>query len=297
MRQYIDIISEATAIGPFVLAPGFNPENYKLTDSMRDIKSWQAMTYDGESRYPKGKFAPVGYIWISKVDNTIIPISRGDEHHHGADMLRNYMRKTKVEFSLRDYVPVWGYGKNFIYYESEANDWTVVLRKFLAWGGINGTMTGANNLDGLAMTLKQFVAAKGRMTIEPGKLAPLGQHFMEIFQGLSQAIVAAHGSDKRAVIAKPFKVATEVASFLLQYTYELNLDHDQISGLAKQIRELGKSGDLQGLSEMFFGFNSVKRAIHEKLRHTDPNDRWEGARAKAFWGPDLALAVHVLGDL
>ncbi|RYE99687.1 MAG: hypothetical protein EOO77_35140 [Oxalobacteraceae bacterium] len=299
MRQYIDIINEAAAkvqVEPFVLAPGLDPNNYQLTDSMRDFKSWKAMTYEGDSRIKKGEFGPVGYIWISLKDNTIIPISRGDEHHEGGDVIYDLINSNQLRIgSPKEYVPIFSYGDNYIYYKEDIPKYLNVLAKFLSWGGMDGTLKGANDMRKMSMSNSQFVASKGDITIQPGHLAPLGKSFYDHYKTLQTAIIQAREATARSAQMRPFKVAADVLKFLSGHTYALNISPTVVKQQIAAVRALAKENDLQGLSDLFYGFGSMKRKIHEELRQHDPK-AWTGDTQVAFWG-DVPLAVNMLMDL
>ncbi|RYD39028.1 MAG: hypothetical protein EOP83_37470, partial [Verrucomicrobiaceae bacterium] len=184
MRDFINIINEAaTKVEPFTLAPGLDPKNYQITTSLKQIKQWKAMTYVGEGRVQQGQMGEVGYVWISIKDNTIIPISRGDEHHEGGDMVGQMNQNGKWSINRKAYIPVWPYGQNYIYYPDDIPKWIAALQKYLAWGGIDGIMSGSNDLRGVAMTLSQFANSGGDVALKPGQLAPLGQMFFDLFMG------------------------------------------------------------------------------------------------------------------
>lgn len=296
MRDFINIINEGAKIGPFTLAPGLDPNNYQITDSFKQFKSWKCMTYVGEGNVKKGEMGPVGYVWISTVDNSIIPISRGDEHHTGGDMVGQMNQLGKWSINRKQYIPVWGYGHNYIYYEEEIPLWINVLQKFLAWGGPDGIMDGANSLRDISMTLSQFANSGGDIKLKPGQLAPLGQMFFDLYTELSRTIVEARSATTRAGAAKPFQVAVTLTAFLAKNSMTLDIEPAILKALPGQIRTLAKETDLEGLMALFFNFGQIKQKVHHGLRTYDPKDVWSGPKLKAFWG-DVPLAAHMLADL
>jgi hypothetical protein len=297
--RFHQIISEAPVAGStFTLAPGLNPEHYAITDSMGDIEKWKAMTFDGDGTIKKGTMAPVGYVWISLKDNTIIPISKGDEHHEGGDMVYGMIERGKWKFNARHYQPFYGRGTNYIYYREDAPKWVATIQKFLAWGGRNGVMKGANGESGVFLNYRQFVENNGTITLTTGQLNPMGKHFYDLHKALQDAILAAHGADKPMVVMKPFKIAAEIIKFLSELSYHVpaeGLGTDRMKAFVKQVREATKERNVQVLSELMFGFESPKRAFHEKIRHTEPKD-WDYAKVQGFWG-DVEYAENLLAHL
>jgi hypothetical protein len=295
--RYQEIIAEAEAPS-FKLAPGLDPQNYEISETFADVDRWKAMTYSGDSTIPRGTLGKVGYVWISLKDNTIIPISRGDEHHEGAVMVHDLIRKKKLSINPSEYMPFWSLGNNYIYYRNTVPKWIAVIQKFLAWGGKNGVMKGSNDERGLLLDYRQFIEYEGTITLTQGKLNPLGQRFYDLHKALQDAILAAHGSDKASIVGKPFKLAADLVKFISELTFHAPADGlgpDKMKAFVKSLREVTKARDIQALSELMFGFNSPKRAFHEKIRHTGPKD-WAYSDLKAFWG-DIEYAENLLAHI
>lgn len=301
IREALTLLEAAQG---FRLHPALDPANYQITDSLRDAENWQAMTYDGNSGgTEKGQIGPVGYIMISTVDNTLIPISRGDEHHQGYDTLYDLVRKKKMDINPRNYVAVFWAGRNYIYSTSEIKPWLTALSKWLKWGGKDGYLIGANDLRKTMMTYSDFVAAKGNITIKPGELASFGKQVIGVFKMLADALEAARASDKPSAQAAAFNAALKTIKFFSDNSYEAwknGVETDDLKALVQKVRDLKKADDLQGLTELFFGFNGLKNTIHNALRETQRNMEpggkrgWNDDDRVAMWG-DINLAVDMLG--
>ena len=68
----------------FRLNDKLNPKNYRNIDDINNVANWEAKILTGNSLSSgkrKGQWEEVGYVWFSLVDNTMVPLSRSDEHH------------------------------------------------------------------------------------------------------------------------------------------------------------------------------------------------------------------------
>lgn len=299
MRNLIDIMESNSA--PFVLDPALNPQDYIMTDSLRDLAKWRARVHSGNSRGDKspdvGEMDEVGYIMISLSSNRIIPMARADEHHQGFDTLRELRG-----VNPRDYQAVWRYGNNYIYYADEVAGWLNVLTKFLAYGGPDGVLKGSNDLRGKAMTSRQFIAARGDFTIAPGSLAPMGQGIVAAYQKLAAALAKARANEAaRSVTNACFVAAHDVVKTISDIGYDAFwiAGSKDLKDLIAEIKTLKAEGDTRGLEMLFFGFNSLKNTMHNKLRKivADTKEKkWnlDSDDATAVFG-DLDLAVDLLG--
>lgn len=300
MRELMNLVEAAVAT--FRLHPALNPDNYVMTDSLGDYERWEAMTYLANSTdsgpSPKGKLKPVGYIMISLKDDTIIPISRNDEHNKGFDLMYELEKKTKGAINADDFLPIWSYGNNYIYSKEEAPELLIALTKFLSYGGPNGVLKGTSGMRGLAMSSKQFIAAGGEYEAKKHELSPLGAEVYADLQALSTAIQKASVSDSRSLTGAAFQVAGVLLKLLARdRLLEKGIDFKAIEALKPQLRDLQKAGDLRGLEEMFFGFNGVKNVIHNSLRAAlKDKTSWDSEELQSIWG-DLDLAVDMLGRL
>jgi hypothetical protein len=317
-----ELTEDAPQGAPFRLDPLVNPENYKITDSLADVKNWRAKclysaTYNDASKNKKtGDWDTVGYVMISKTGDTIIPIPRADEHHMGFDMLHDLndqLRKNaprarrgksapveEVKYiNIRDYLPIWTGGNNYIYNKVDVKDYLVVLSKYLSYGGPDGFMKGSNDMRGMVMSLSDFVKNKGPHVIKPGELAPVGKSIYAALQTAATALNAARGNPQRSAIGKAFQASLSLLDFFYKTCGQTNLGWDEIKATIKAVSALKKTGDVQKLEEIMFGFGSLKNKMHNELRatlerQTKGERSWQDDDAKATWG-DVAMAVDLLG--
>jgi hypothetical protein len=311
MRNLIDmILTEST--GTFVLDPALDPANYVMTDSLRGVSKWKAMTYVGNNGDEHiGQLIEVGYIMISKTSNRIIPISRDDEHNMGMDLLYDlaagkypYGKKSKkLAINPDDYLPIWPNGNNYIYGAKEIPDLLNALTKYLSYGGFDGMLKGTSQMTGTQMHLTDFVARKGNIQIEPGSLAPVGQKIISTFSTLA-ATIRSLGADPDPIKARKAFVAAATA---LKYIDSLSMDLDASDALlkatSKRIKAAQKANDIQELDEAFFGFHGIKNDIHIKLKTMvaqakagENMAQFYLGRAKGLWG-DVDLAIDMLGRI
>ena len=171
-----NLLAEAPKKG-FVLAPFLNPANYQITDSLKDAARWQAKILTANSAgagQKVGQMDAVGYVMISNIDNTIVPIARADEHNLGSDLLWKLTKRTS--FDPQNYTPIFSIGNNYVYSAGDLAPLLKVVKKFLSYGGNPELMLrGSNDLRGKCTTLGNFVESKGKVTVAPGKLHPVGQ--------------------------------------------------------------------------------------------------------------------------
>lgn len=121
----------------FRLPNGVPTKWFELTESMKDVENWKAKTILGnslgEDNNPKGYLDKIGYVMISLVDNTIIPISRGDEHQRGFEVL-DYFYASKYKINPDDYFPVWCFGNNYPYDKEQVSKLKIALSKAEYYG-------------------------------------------------------------------------------------------------------------------------------------------------------------------
>ncbi len=294
----------------FRLHPALDPNNYVMTHTLRDHEKWRAKTYvnnNGGEESADG-LQNVGYIMISLVDNTIVPISRDDEHHMGSDLMYDLAsgdypgpgkKKDKaLDINPSQFLPIWSYGQNYIYHEREIKPLLIALEKFLSYGGTDGILTGTNDFRGRLVRLSDFVKSKGQdlLIVSPGKLAPVGQRIYDDFKTLSEAIVQAQDSDDRIKLRPVFTFAAKLLKDLpLTLMWGLGIDVDYAKSWPGLLRELQKNNDLQGLRELFFGFHGIKNQMHVHMK-AKKDDNWHKDDLSGIWG-DVDLAIDMLARL
>lgn len=308
MRHFINIV-ESVKRAPFILHPELNPENYVMTGSLRDYKNWKAIQYEGYSKkqalagekrnakentryfYPiKGEMGEIGYVMISLIDNTIIPISRADEHLKGYVVLRDICKN--ISASPKNYKPVWCGGLNYIYYPDEIPKWLNVISKFLSYGGIDGVMEGIEDMSGLFVKMSDFVKYKGNFTITRGELAIMGKEFIERYKNVAKLIALARNDQfSKTKIKAAFKESYELIDFLKKLVI---IPWDDLIQTEKQISVLENDSNISGLEQLLFSNDSLKNKLHTEMKNTSKTDVWLYPKFKKIFG-DVDLAIDMLG--
>jgi len=285
---------------PFRLHPGLNPEDYQITDNMRDVARWRCRIFAGDERDGQNK---VGYVMISLKDDTIVPIARGDEHHRGMDLMYDFQngykkggfRIDKVEgLRASDYIPIWAHGQNYIYDPREIPNLLIAVRKFLSYGGIDGVLIGANQMSGKIVKLSTFVSLNGNLEIKAGTLAPIGQKIYDDMKKLADILrsipIDADRITARPAFVQAAKILKEMPASII---YKLGIDYDDFKELPAKLRALQKDNDYKGLEELFFAYHGVKNKMHTFMKDNKDN-MWHDRELKGIWG-DVDLAIDMLG--
>lgn len=108
---------------------------FKITDNLNDVEKWRVKILQNNSPENKrlGTFDSVGYIMVSLVDNTIIPIARSDEHQRGYEILETiYM--DEYDIIPNNYYPIFCLGNNYPYNQDEALKMKIALEKLKSYG-------------------------------------------------------------------------------------------------------------------------------------------------------------------
>ena len=303
MRELIDAIAklfeaeqldEKAAGAAFRLAPFLDPANYQITDNLGAVRRWKAKILAANNGGTIGAWDDVGYVMISKLDNTIIPIARNDEHRQGYDLLWD-MQDKGIKVTPQNYIPVFWSG-NYIYSKDEIANWLNVAGKYLAYGGPDNILKGVNSgVDGILMSLSQFVENKGAVKIEKGVLAPLGKQYLDLHTKLSEVFVQALSTQKNG---PAFAAATKMIEYYAGMHYKFAESPDELKALKKAVAEARRNADLNELQNLFFGFNSPKNKLHIEMKKAlkEGKKNWDYADMIAFWG-DLPLAIDMLARL
>jgi hypothetical protein len=316
--DYLALLVEAAARRPFRLHPGLTPEHYQITDTLRDHQRWRAITHCGTSysedylkmkgmtNIEPGAMMEIGYVMISLKDDTIIPIARGDEHHTGFDVLSDEIAKECKRnghpINTRDFLPIWSYGANYIYRESDIPVMLIALEKFLSYGGVDGPLQGANDLRKLVMNSSEFVARKGKVTVTPNTLAPAGQKIYDGFVSLAETIRAGLTTEERSAQGRAFQAAIKFAAQLTPFISYLAIDDYDVLYKPEILRGLKKEGNLAEVEKLFFGFGGIKNQIHNAIREYNVRkakkevNYFKDDRIDALWG-DPKLAEDMLGRI
>jgi hypothetical protein len=319
-----ELTEDAPPGAPFQLDPVLDHANYQITDSLADVKTWKGKcfysgSYTDESKNKNpGDWDTIGYVMISKTRNTIIPIPRTDEHHTGYSMLHDLNKRIQknaprarrgknmpVEevkyIDVADYIPIWTGGNNYIYDKSQVKDLLVVLKKYLGYGGPDGFMIGSNDMKGMVMSLSDFVRNNGPYVIRTGELAPIGKSIYAALKTVATALQAARNNPhQRSLLGKAFQASLSLLTLLYKTTSMNGLEWQEIKEVTKQVTALKKTGDVQQLEQIMFGFSSLKNKLHNRVREClerkNNGDRssWDDPDIMATWG-DLGMAIDLLG--
>lgn len=274
---------EAKAV--FRLHPSLDSDKYQITNSLVQHSRWKAYSY-----YEK-KMDDIGYIMISLNDDTIIPIARGDEHHRGYDLL--YDMQNKWDIDPESFVPVWKLGKNYFFDREDIKPMKVALRKFLAYGGVDGPIYGGNEFKKLMMFSSEFIDYNGdHVNIEHEGLAPVGQRVYDLLNGLGKTIQIASSTDRASITGKAFQEAKTFMKTIYPL-YQLSVEPKYY----EEFNIIMKNKDLKELENFIFGFNGVKNTIHKYLKEiSEQPDEWRKTDLRSLWG-DIDLAIAMLGDM
>ena len=302
----------------FRLHPALDPQNYAMSGSLANVRRWKAFCYVANDCEEKeaGRMQEVGYVMVSLVDDTVIPIARGDEHHRGYDLLHDFAsgeyttyamarmrqgRKAKpgpgLDIRPRDYVPVWSYGTNYVYGPKDAADMTEALRRWLSYGGRDGIVIGSNDMRGRALSSRDMVERNGDFTVVPGTLAPIGADIHARLQKLSATLVALGRDPTRLDMNDAFRQTAALVTMTEPFGYQIGFGIEQRKTALDRLRETRKSGDGQKLWELVFGFDGIKHVIHAYLRdQTERESVFSRDHFSAIWG-DPDLAIDMLGRI
>jgi len=262
----------------FRLNEKLNPKNYKITNDINDVKSWKAKIISGNSisdGKKVGQWEEVGYVWISLVDNTIIPLSRSDEHHQGLDCIEENLR-----IGASNYYPVFlggdFYGSDnnqYPYSEDDAIDLKIVLMKLQYWGrnlkNIFVSMSYIlNDWNSKKVPADEFIKGKyGKEKYTDAELTPLGEKLVNTLEKLSQTyqytIEHQTTSDRLYVVVNNLHTICDNIELgggdklftipMLDDIYEALEDYDS-----------GKGSKY--LESSLFSFGGIRNIIHNALR-------------------------------
>lgn len=287
----------------FRLHPKLNPDNYKISKTLRDVEKWQAVILDASSSIDKdvGDWDSVGYVFISLKDDTLIPIARGDEHHKGTGVIHD------LGINEYDYYPIF-YGGDYID-EHTVEKLLIAAKKWRKWGGANLILEQGYSIKTNALTMDQFIKAGGVVNITEGKIAPLGQEIIDHLKTTAKAFQEIWKDDipdqRKTNIA--LRETRNLLKLLLrrQIVMSLDLDHKALQQLQADLR-LYKDNPV-GLEHHIFGYGAfsvdnkvksiaVKNMIHMRIRKVmaDPKILW-GDRTINVFG-DLKLAEAMMGS-
>lgn len=272
----------------FRLPNGVPTKWFELTDSMKDAENWKAKTILGNSigsdDNPKGYLNKIGYVMISLVDNTIIPISRADEHQRGFELLDDFYA-SKYNINSDDYFPVWCFGNNYPYNKDELQKLKITLSKAEYYGldltNIMVYMGYINHsfADDQYISAQEFLS--GNITKNKNKktITPLAKQWINSLQKLSKAFEKESIQQDEKYLKAIENAVNELSKIAVNIGITDYLNGKIIS--AKDNEEMkwaiydyrfGNS-NFSTFEQKFFGFNGFRNRWHNWLRKNADNNR------------------------
>ena len=267
----------------FNLNPKLDPKNYKISDDISNIKDWKARIISGNSMSDDkkvGDWEEVGYVWISLVDNTIIPLARSDEHHQGYDCI---VENLKINAS--DYHPVFLGGdcyseqsKQYPYNQEEAAELKISLLKLQYYGrDLDSILVSLsyilNDWSTKPITGTKFVEEKyGKEKWNETELTPLATKLIKSFEKLSKTYQALKDDKKSSEdlindVTDLYDTCNEIK--FIDGTKLFN--NVMLEDVYNQINRY-ENGQQNFLEGSLFGFGGIRNQIHNSLRHYINND-------------------------
>lgn len=295
-----EIVRPAAPPQPFALPKGVPAADFVMPGSLGNLRNWRAKVQlnNQGTDLKRGAFDEVGYVMIDAAADELIPISRADEHHKGFDMLDLKRRKWRID--PERFHPVFGMSDYYLYNAAQIPEALAALGKFRAWGGPNLTVRGAyGDMRKVLTSFDGFLAAKGDVTVEPGKLAEVGAGFVARLDGLRKALCEAMERPDALAASRVRREARRLhatfeASRALGRVYQGKEEDDPfLTGW----EALVEARDWRGLDRAVFSHYGFKQRMHDGVRVTIANPRHVfGDDVLAVFG-DLDLANDMLGRM
>lgn len=268
----------------FRLNDKLNPRNYKNCQEIKNISKWQAKIISGNSMSDDkeiGEFDDVGYVWVSLVDNSIIPIARSDEHHRGYDCIVE-----DLKLNVSEYYPVYLGGdyykgaKNnqYPYNETDAKELKIALLKLQYYGrdlttiDVNMSYI-TNNFNSKSISAKEFIEGKyGQEKYENNNLTKLGEKLVKTLEKLSSTYT--YIIEHQMSSDKLFNVVNE----LFDVCQDIKLDsRDKIfnnvmlDNIYEAMQQYDSGKGSRYLESALFYFGGIRNIIHNVLRKNIDN--------------------------
>ena len=262
----------------FQLNSQLNPKNYKNCNNIKNISQWKAKILTGNSLSNDkevNNWEEVGYVWVSLVDNTIVPLARSDEHHRGYDALMD------MNIKANDYYPVFlgadyydnGDNNQYPYNQKEAQYLKIALLKLKYFGRDLNTIKVnmsyiLQDFSTATITATEFVEGKyGEEKYKDNELTPLGEKLLKTLEQLSSTytyIIEHQSSSDRLfkVVNNLYELCDDIKldsgdklfnSVMLDNIYE-----------AMEMYDSGKGS--RQLETTLFSFGGIRNTIHQALR-------------------------------
>jgi hypothetical protein len=306
MRDYINLIDGLVEAAipvetVFSLPKSLPIKNYRITASFADVANWKAKILAANSAREGqniGDWDEVGYVMINLRNNQIVPIARADEHQTGFDLLYDLTTKHR-DINVQDYYPVF-HGNNYVYDAEDVAKMTIAAQKWLAYGGADGIVKGANGIS-LFGTLSDLVKHKMKLMAKTDTLAPTGERLLKAFQHVSsinatRVLKARSGSDTRAVDRSFFGAAKTLVTLVAPIMQALWIDQPDPNTLVQTIATYAGNNNADGVEALLFGLPSVKNSIHQAIRQTQDGTYMRARDVQAMFG-NLELANSMLGRI
>ena len=268
----------------FRLNEKLNPKNYKITGDISNISNWKARIISnnsGSDDKKVGDWEEVGYVWISLVDNTIIPIARSDEHHQGYDCIAY-----DLHIGASDYYPVFlggdfykeGENNQYPYNEKEARQLKVALLKLQFFGrnldtiNVNLHYT-LHDWNAKPITATQFVEGKyGKEKYANAELTSLGEKLVKTLEKLSQTYQ--YTIEHQTTSDRLFAVVND----LYELCNDIKLDRGgkifnsvMLDDIYEAMQQYDSGQGSRYLESALFYFGGIKNIIHNVLRKNIDN--------------------------
>ena len=282
-------------------------KNYKIVGDLGNVKEWKAKIVLGNSVSKDqhvGDWDDVGYVGISLDSNIIVPISHGDEHQNGYELLGTFIKKRLIPDE--DYYTVhWGNNYTGHYVgdpEMYFNRSKEAYKRWLSYGGKNASVEveiGGRNYQGYMSDIVKINSYfdVNAMIGKSGVLAPHGKQLVNDLEAIARQTVIVNKTENPEDIEKLNNMAL---SFIEDYRWELN---SFIEGLDKIKETIEKNFETYNNTEqLFFSMNGIKNKLHMAIRNAISRksiDRYDiESLIKAFGDLDLAnKEFNRLGDI
>lgn len=295
-----EIARPAAPPQPFALPTGVPAADFVMPGRLGNLRNWRAKVQVNNqgADLKRGVFDEVGYVMIDAAADELIPISRADEHHKGFDMLDRMRRKWRIE--PERFHPVFGLSDYYLYDEAQIPEALAALGKFRAWGGPNLAVRGAyGDMRKVLMSFDGFLAAKGDVTVAPGKLAEIGAGLVTRLDALQRALRAAMDRPDALAVSRVWRAAQRLhahfeASRALGRVYRGNPEEDPfLTGWEAFVG----ARDWRGLDRAAFSHFGFKQRVHDGVRLALADPRFVFADDVVAVFGDLGLANDMLGRM
>lgn len=273
----------------FAIPSSLPQENFKITNSLKDIKNWKARILENNSGGKKlkvGDYDEVGYVMISLEDNTVIPIARSDEHHRGYDIMYEiYESKYKIHPS--NFYSVWCLpnSANYPYSKEEADKLKDALIKCDEYGmDMDTSKVYLKYIDSLyknksydesLISARDFISGKYGLASFGETVSLIGEKLVDAFKNLSNAFENTNVrgdipiTQLKMAVKKLYTVGSRIQ---LPDKFKLinPLDLEEMMDIVEQYKS--KYIDIQKLYKLFFGFNGFRNIFHQRLRKNIGNE-------------------------